>query len=74
MDDRVMAVSVAEAARRLGISPRTMATLLAENKVRSATAGRRRLIPILALEEFLAQDAPKRMTRQPKKRKAVTHE
>ena len=66
MDDTVLAVSVTEAARRLGISPRTMATLLAEKKVRSTTVGRRRLIPISALQEFVRHDAGKHAERQPK--------
>ena len=66
MDDTLLAVSVTEAARRLGISPRTMATLLAEKKVRSTTVGRRRLVPILALQEFLRHDAARRAGSQPK--------
>jgi excisionase family DNA binding protein len=66
MDDRVIAVSVVEAARRLGVSPRTMATLLAQKKIRSRTVGRRRLIPISALEEFLAHDTQKLANTHPK--------
>ena len=66
MEGTVLAVSVAEAARRLGISARTMATLLAEKKVRSTTVGRRRLIPVSALEDFLRQDVANQARRQPK--------
>jgi excisionase family DNA binding protein len=56
MDDKVLAVNVPEAARRLGISPRTLATLLAQRRLPSRRIGRRRLIPVRALEEFLLQD------------------
>jgi len=54
--ETVMAVSVAEAARRLGVSPRTVATLLASGELSSRRIGRRRVIPIRALERFLNQD------------------
>ena len=55
MDD-VLAVNVPEAARRLGVSPRTVATLVACNELPSRKIGRRRVIPIRALEEFLRRD------------------
>ena len=57
MDD-VLAVNVPEAARRLGISPRTVATLVARRELPSRKIGRRRVIPIRALEEFLRRDHP----------------
>lgn len=52
----VLAVSVADAARRLGVSPRTVAALVAQNELYSRRIGRRRVIPIRALEEFLNRD------------------
>jgi excisionase family DNA binding protein len=55
-DDSVLAVAIPEAARRLGISPRTVATLIAQKQLRSRKIGRRRVIPLRALEEFLRRD------------------
>ena len=49
----ILAVSIAEAARRLGISARTMATLLARRQIRSRKVGRRRIIALTALQSFL---------------------
>ena len=54
--ETVMAVGVAEAARRLGVSPRTVATLLATGELSSRRIGRRRVIPVRALERFLNED------------------
>ena len=54
--ETVMAVGVAEAARRLGVSPRTIATLLATGELSSRRIGRRRIIPVRALERFLNQE------------------
>ena len=56
--DEVLAVNVSEAARRLGVSPRTVATLVAEKKLLSRRIGRRRVILVHALEKFLRQDHP----------------
>ena len=56
MQPEVLACNVAEAARRLGISPRTVATLVARKELPSRKIGRRRVIPIRALEEFLRRD------------------
>jgi excisionase family DNA binding protein len=56
MDDKVLAVNIPEAARRLGISPRTLATLLAQKKLPSRRVGRRRIIPVVALEAFVRGD------------------
>lgn len=52
----VLAVNVAEAARRLGVSPRTVATLVARKELPSRKIGRRRVVPVRALEEFLRRD------------------
>jgi len=49
----VLAVPVAEAARRLSLSPRTVASLIACHELSSIKVGRRRLVPLKALEHFL---------------------
>lgn len=56
MTPDVLAVNVREAARRLGVSPRTIATLVARKELPSRKIGRRRVIPVRALEEFLRRD------------------
>ena len=55
-DETVLAVGVPEAARRLGLSIRTVATLIARRELPSRKVGRRRLIPVGALELFLGRD------------------
>jgi excisionase family DNA binding protein len=55
-DETVLAVGVPEAARRLGLSPRTVATLVAHHELSSRRVGRRRIIPIAALEAFIGRD------------------
>ncbi len=57
-DELVLAVSIPEAAHRLGVSPRTVATLISRNQLTSRKIGRRRVIPVRALEEFLRRDHP----------------
>lgn len=54
--DEVLACNVTEAARRLGVSPRTVATLIARKELPSRKIGRRRVIPVRALQEFLRRD------------------
>jgi excisionase family DNA binding protein len=54
--DVVLAVGVYEAARRLGLSARTVATLVARCELPSRKVGRRRLIPVAALEAFINRD------------------
>jgi excisionase family DNA binding protein len=51
-----LAVPVAEAARRLSLSPRTVATLIASKELPSLKVGRRRLVTVKALEAFLRND------------------
>lgn len=58
MDSYVLAVNVVEAARRLGLSARTVASLVAHRELASLKVGRRRIIPIAALEAFLGRDHP----------------
>jgi excisionase family DNA binding protein len=57
-DEQVLAVGVAEAARRLGLSPRTIALLISRRELPSRKVGRRRIIPVSALEDFLRKDHP----------------
>ena len=57
-DESVLAVGVAEAARRLGLSPRTVASLIGRRQLASRKVGRRRIIPVAALEAFIKNDHP----------------
>jgi excisionase family DNA binding protein len=50
--ESVIAVGVVEAARRLGLSARTVAKLVAKRELPSRKVGRRRIIPVSALEAF----------------------
>jgi excisionase family DNA binding protein len=58
-DESVIAVGMAEAARRLGLSARTIATLLLRRELPSRKVGRRRIIPVAALEAFVRTGHPK---------------
>jgi excisionase family DNA binding protein len=55
-DETVLAVGMSEAARRLGLSARTVATLVSCHELPSRKVGRRRIIPIAALEAFIGRD------------------
>ena len=55
-DEAVLAVGVPEAARRLGVSTRTVGTLVARHQLPSRKIGRRRIIPVAALEAFIRYD------------------
>jgi excisionase family DNA binding protein len=50
-------LSVAEAAKALGISDRTVTTLISEGKIPNVKVGGRRLIPVDALREFVKEQA-----------------
>lgn len=52
-DETVLAVGLVEAARRLGLSTRTVATLVLRRELPSQKVGRRRIIPVAALEAFV---------------------
>jgi excisionase family DNA binding protein len=65
-DETVIAVGMAEAARRLGLSPRTVATLVSRHQLASPKVGRRRIIPVVALEAFLRGDSGNGRVRQNK--------
>jgi excisionase family DNA binding protein len=56
MQESVLAVSVIDAAHRLGVSPRTVATLISQGELKSRKIGRRRVILVAALEAFLRRD------------------
>ena len=55
-DETILAVGMTEAARRLGLSARTVATLVLNRELPSRKVGRRRIIPVLALEAFVRRD------------------
>jgi len=55
-DETVLAVGMVEAARRLGLSARTVATLVSRHELPSRKVGRRRIIPVVALEAFIRSD------------------
>ncbi len=55
-DETVLAVGMVEAARRLGLSARTVATLVSRRELPSRKVGRRRIIPVVALEAFIGRD------------------
>ncbi len=57
-EQKVLAVSMDEAARLLGVSPRTVASLARANRLTSRRIGRRRVIPVSALDDFLRKDHP----------------
>jgi len=58
MSDDLLAVDVREAARRLSVAPRTVTTLISRGELKSRKIGRRRVIPLRALEELLRRDHP----------------
>ncbi len=63
-DETVLAVGIVEAARRLGLSARTVATLVLRHELPSRRVGRRRIIPVVALEAFVkSEHGPGRVTR-----------
>ena len=57
-DETVLAVGIVEAARRLGLSARTVATLVSRHELPSRRVGRRRIIPVAALEVFVQRNHP----------------
>ena len=50
----VLAVSIREAARRLGVSPRTCWTLANRGELPTFRIGARVLVPVESLDEFVA--------------------
>jgi excisionase family DNA binding protein len=56
MVEEPLAIGIQEAARRLGVSARTVATLIARGELPSRRIGRRRVIPVALLQAFLKRD------------------
>jgi excisionase family DNA binding protein len=54
----LLAVDIREAARRLSLSPRAIAALIASRELPSRKIGRRRIIPVTALEAFVKSERP----------------
>jgi excisionase family DNA binding protein len=54
--EEVLAVGVKEAARRLGVCERTVMNAIYCKELTSRKIGRRRVIPVSALESFLRRD------------------
>jgi len=52
-NETVLAVGIVEAARRLGLSARTVSSLVHRRELPSRKVGRRRIIPVTALEAFI---------------------
>jgi excisionase family DNA binding protein len=52
--ETALAISIVEAAARLGIGLTTMKKLVWENRIPTFYVGRRRLVPVNALERFVA--------------------
>jgi len=52
-----LAISIDEAARRLGVCRRTVINLLMAKELVSRRIGRRRVIPVTSLEALLRRDA-----------------
>jgi excisionase family DNA binding protein len=58
MNQEPLTVDTREAARRLGISRRLVQLFIARGELKSRKLGRRRLIPLKALQNFLRRDHP----------------
>jgi excisionase family DNA binding protein len=71
--DTVLAVGMSEAARRLGLSLRTVATLVLRRQLASRKVGRRRIIPVSALEAFIRHDHPSMCKGPEKVVEGITH-
>jgi excisionase family DNA binding protein len=56
MDGKILAVGIAEAARLLDVCPCTITNLIRGKELTSRRIGRRRVIPMSALESFLRID------------------
>ena len=56
MESEVLAVGIAEAARRIGVCPRTITNLIRAKELVSRKIGRRRVIPVSGLQAFLRHD------------------
>lgn len=70
-NESIIAVGMAEAARRLGLSARTIAALVLSQELPSRKVGRRRIIPVTALEAFVSGNSAIGTFGATKKREAV---
>jgi excisionase family DNA binding protein len=52
------ALDIVETAKRLSLSPRTVASLIKTGELGSLKVGRRRIVPVSAIENFLTRDHP----------------
>lgn len=68
-DETILAVGMSDAARMLGLSQRTIASLVSKQQLTSRKVGRRRIIPVVALERFVKHDRLSRQARAKKKEK-----
>ena len=68
-DATVLAVGMNEAARRLGLSVRTIANLVSRKELASQKVGRRRLVSVAALEDFVNQEQQPRKAPQTGRRR-----
>lgn len=57
MQAKTLAVSIDEAARQLGVCRRTIVNLIKSRALISRKIGRRRVIPVAALESLLRHDS-----------------
>jgi excisionase family DNA binding protein len=57
-DHGKFALSIAEAAKRISLSQRTVASLIKTGQLVSIKVGRRRIVPVSAIENFLTRDHP----------------
>jgi len=69
--EQLVAVDIREAARRLSLSPRTVATLVSQGQLQSKKVGRRRIVPVTALEAFVAHSTASRESREPNVRRPI---
>jgi excisionase family DNA binding protein len=61
MDGKVLAVSMMETGRLIGVCERTVANLINAKELPSRKIGRRRLVPMSAIESFLRHDHETKM-------------
>ena len=59
-----LAVSMREAERLLGVSHRTVATLVADCALGSKKVGRRRIVPMSSIEELLRESSIEDMQKE----------
>jgi excisionase family DNA binding protein len=62
--EEVLAVSMQEAGRLIGVCKRTITNLVAAKALTSRKIGRRRLIPMSSIQSFLRHDHETKMCRE----------